>query len=87
MKTEKTDRMQEFKNPHIASLTALPHSVLDAWYARPKHSAASATRPLTADEHYRLIELVQQRQAFRHHLTPEAFLWDWLDANVEIKSH
>ena len=43
--------------------------------------------PLTAEERYRMIELVVQRQASRRHVTPESILWDWLDAEEEVKAH
>lgn len=87
MKTERSDRRRDPQSPHVASLAAASYSALDAWHPRPNGRVPATAMTLTEEEHYRLIELVQQRQARRNHLTPESFLWDWLDATAEIKPH
>ena len=87
MKAAKPDSWKDSQPPHVAALGALSWSALDAWHQRPKEKAAATPMPLTAEERYRMIELVVQRQASRRHLSPESILWDWLDAEEEVKSH
>ena len=87
MKAAEPNSRKETESPHVAALGALSWSALDAWHQTPKENAAAAPMPLTAQERHRMIELVIQRQANRRHLTPESILWDWLDAEAEVKSH
>jgi len=85
MKAAKSHKEMQF--PDAAFLAALPWSTLDAWHRRSKARAPATPVPLTAEEHYRMIELAQQHQAARRRVTPESDLRDWLDAEEEVKSH
>ncbi len=81
MKTAKASKEMLF--PNAAFLAALPWSSLDAWHPRERTPAT----PLTAEEHYRMIELAAQHQAARRRVTPESDLRDRLDAEEEVKLH
>lgn len=87
MKAEKREACTNAEIHPSPLLPVLPPSPLDAWYRRPKGRFKVTAMPLTAEEHYRLIELVLERQAARRHPTPESLIWDCLDATVEIRSH
>ncbi len=78
---------KETLSSHVAALDALPWSILDGWYRRPKQRPPAISVPLTAEEHYRMIELAAQNQAARRHVTPESDLRDRLDAEEEVKLH
>lgn len=86
MKAAKSDSPKETQSAHVAALGALSWSALDAWHQKPKEKAAATPMPLSAEERYRMIELAVQRQASRRRVTPESILWDWLDAEEEVKS-
>ncbi len=75
------------QSPPVAALSAPSCSALDAWQKTLRDAVGAETTSLAAEDYHRMIELVVQRQANRHHLTPEALLWDWMDAQAEVKSH
>ncbi len=85
MKADKSHKDMQF--PDAAFMAAVPWSTLDAWHRKPESPATAIRVPLTAEEHYRLIELALQYQAARRRVTPESDLRDWLDAEEEVKSH
>ncbi len=87
MKTAKASASKETLSPNVAFLAALRWSTLDAWHRRPKERTPATALPLSAEQHYRMIELAAQHQAARRRVSPESDLRDWLDAEEEVKSH
>ena len=87
MKAAEQESWKETPSPNAQALAASLCSALNSRHLRPNVKAPTALMPLTAEERYRMIDIVVQRQATRHHLTPESILWDWLDAEAEVKSH
>ena len=87
MKAAEPVSWKETQSPNVEAMAASLCSALDSWHLRPNAKTTTALTALTAEERYRMIDIVVQRQSTRHHLTPESILRDWLDAEAEVKSH
>ena len=66
---------------------ALQQSILDVWYKKPDAHTEPPPPPFSEEQYQRMIDIVEQHQSDRRHLSPEACLRDWLDAEEEVRTH